>query len=198
MASGRRATKVHSAVCPGDVDTEVEFAIDGGDKAGEPALRMEAARAEGPPKRGNRKKQVSDVAAEVVSRRAKVPCRSLDRILNAAGFPTIDILFLDVEGAEAKVLESVDLKRFSLIAMEATGYPYDGGRLSNVIEPMLKRAGFRRERMLENGKRGSWNPVYVRDDRISKQCINCGANRECRHRFLGRHGKGQGRSSPLL
>ena len=171
--SGRRAKKVHSAVCPGDVDSEVTFAIDGGEVSGEPATRQ---------------KPVGRHATNLVkklrsSRLETVPCSSLARILDRAGYSEMDILFLDVEGAEDKVLSSIDPARFSVVVMEAAGYPNDGGRLETKLEPLLTRAGFRRERSLEERARGAWNPVYVRTNgRMSRVCGV--ESKECRDRYL--------------
>ena len=177
--SGRRATKVHSAVCPGDQDSTVEFTVDSGDTSGEPSLRREEQKT----KRWAHKN--ANTTRLGALRRARVPCRSLDRILNAAGFPKIDVLFLDVEVAEAEVLQAVDPRRFSVVVMEAAGYPNDGGRLETVVEPLLLRAGFRRERKLEAHNRGAWNPAYVRaDGPMSRECLLCGAHKACRDRFF--------------
>lgn len=176
--SGRRATKVHSAVCPGDQDSTVEFLVDSGDTSGEPSLRREEQKT----KRWAHKSNTSRFWAQ--RRTERVPCRSLDRILDAAGFPKIDVLFLDVEGAEAKVLQAVDPRRFSVVVTEAAGYPDDGGRLETVVEPLLLRAGFRRQRKLEWGKKGAWNPAYVRaDGPMSSECLSCGENKACRDRW---------------
>lgn len=177
--SGRKATKVHSAVCPGEQDSEVEFAVDGGETSGEPSLRTAST------SKWTRKHHKALNASS--SRKVKVPCSSLARILDRVGFPTIDVLFLDVEGAEAKVLQSVDPSRFSVVVMEAAGYPNDGGRLENDLEPHLLRAGFYRERRLESHARGEWNPVYVRSKGplgTSDQCITCATQKQCRDTYL--------------
>ena len=175
--SGRKATMVHSAVCPGERDSEVEFAVDGGETSGEPNLRLPAS--------GRNMRKFHARFNTTATRKVRVPCRSLARILDGAGYPTIDILFLDVEGAEAKVLRSIDPARFSVVVMEAAGYPNDGGRLENVVEPLLLRAGFRRERRLEAHSRGAWNPAYVRvGGPMTASCITCGARKQCRDQFF--------------
>ena len=79
---------------------------------------------------------------------------------------------------------SVRPSRFSVVVLEAAGYPNDGGRLDHTIEPLLLRAGFRRERRLEYGARGAWNPAYVHPQRISAECIGCGADAHCLKRAL--------------
>ena len=68
----------------------------------------------------------------------RLPCRSLDRILDAAGFSNFDVLFLDVEGAEAKVLQSVDASRFAMVVLEAV----DAARHARDVEPQLLAKGF--------------------------------------------------------
>ena len=117
---------------------------------------------------------------------ALVPCRSLDRILDAAGFSSVDVLFLDVEGAEAKVLQSVDASRFAMVVLEAV----DAARHARDVEPQLLAKGFRRERRLEAQAWGSWNPVYVRETNgassapvLTRRCIECAAHKSCRDRY---------------
>ena len=181
LQSGRSAKMVHSAVCPGE-DTTVDFEESGGrdqaagQSSGEPALQQVG----GKPKSLWLSQQQERHNRTVV----KVPCRSLGRMLDAAGFGAVDVLFLDVEGAEPKALQSVDPARFSAIVMEASNYPKDGGRLKREIEPLLVRAGFRRHRRLELWN-GCWNPVYVRDGGLlNSSCIACTDRPGCRRRVL--------------
>ena len=50
-----------------------------------------------------------------------VPCDSLGALMNSAGLAAATLLSLDVEGAEAKVLETVDPARFSVMVIESDG-----------------------------------------------------------------------------
>ena len=174
-ASGRTSTKVHSAVCgsrdaPDEVGT-VAFSVEGGERAGEPALRLSSI------KEHKRHGAMLEKSASV-----DVPCRTLQRILEAAGRGGADILFLDVEGAEAKVLSSIDPAAFKLILLEAA----DPKRHREAVEPLLLRAGFKREPALEAS---SWNPVYVRGGgtasaAISPRCVACEHDHACRKEAL--------------
>lgn len=178
VQSGRRAKMVHSAVCPGSKDGFVNFTATGGDFSGEPALRNAHTQ-----KRRNARtsRQIARLDAGSVT---LVPCKSLKRLLDEAGYGQIDVLFLDVEGAEGKVLSSVDVARFAMVVMEAV----DGERHRREVEPLLLRAGFRRERRLEAHAYGEYNPVYVRTHGgqapiMTARCINCAAIPSCRARF---------------
>ena len=52
-------------------------------------------------------------------------------------------------------------------------------------EPLLLRAGFRRERRLEAHSRGAWIPAYVRvGGPMTASCITCGARKQCRDQFF--------------
>ena len=174
-ASGRTSTKVHSAVCgsrdaPDEVGT-VAFSVEGGERAGEPALRLSSI------KEHKRHGAMLEKSASV-----DVPCRTLQRILEGAGRGGADILFLDVEGAEAKVLSSIDPAAFKLILLEAA----DPKRHRDAVEPLLLRAGFKREPALEAS---SWNPVYVRGGgtasaAISPRCVACEHDHACRKEAL--------------
>ena len=84
--SGRQAKMIHSAVCPGHVDSTVEFAIDGGEVSGEPSTRLKPV--------GAKATKLARFFKTKASRVVKVPCRSLGRILDGAGYSTMDILFL--------------------------------------------------------------------------------------------------------
>ncbi len=179
--SGRRATMVHTAVCPGDDDGFVNFTAVGGDISGEPSTRTDGVKRK---KRGSKHGKL--LQAMDAGGLALVPCRSLDRILDAAGFSSVDVLFLDVEGAEAKVLQSVDASRFAMVVLEAV----DAARHARDVEPQLLAKGFRRERRLEAQAWGSWNPVYVREPNgassapvLTRRCIECAAHKSCRDRY---------------
>ena len=169
--SGRQATLVHSAVCPTEGTVMFQDESDGnGDYSGEIDLRHL-----------NRKETLAKVHNRSY---VTVPCRPLGKILDDTGYAAIDILFLDVEGAEGKVLASVDLKRFSVVVMEAAEYPNDGGRLRNQLEPMLRDAGFQRQRAMEDERRGQWNPAYVRVGSVNDTCVSCMRSQACRNAFF--------------
>lgn len=50
-----------------------------------------------------------------------VPCDSLGSLMDSAGLATATLLSLDVEGAEAKVLQTVNPARFSVLIIESDG-----------------------------------------------------------------------------
>jgi len=68
---------------------------------------------------------------------AKVPVLTLDICLRIAGFTSLDVLSLDVDGSEARVLRGFDLNlwkpKFVLVENEFGGEP---------VEPMLRAAGY--------------------------------------------------------
>lgn len=190
IQSGRKAPMVHSAVCPGDADTYVNFTSIGGEISGEPSLRTTGVSK-------NKQPRIRKALAEM-AKAANVPvvCRSLERILDKAGHTKMDILFLDVEGAEAKVLSSINPSRFAVIIVEAPGFPdKDNGRHKNTVEPLLLNAGFRREVRLEASIFGTYNPVYVlQSGPMKEKCIRCaaigeadkdGRGHQCREAYLG-------------
>ena len=165
VQSKRTAPKIHSAVCSGG-DSTVKFAVGGDDRAGEPTLRPSSI-----------KNKISrDDTTEVV----EVPCTSFERLMVRGGQPNgVSMLFLDVEGAEAKVLATADLSKIAVILVEAS----DMGRHKSAVEPLLHAAGFERTRALEAS---SWNPVYVRKGGPMRQhCITCAKDPKCRAKALG-------------
>ena len=168
LKSGRTAPKVHSAVCPGDKDGTVSFALAGDDRAGEPAMRT----------KNIRDKLHTHGEEAVKAKTVEVTCKSLQRILAGAGFADgVSILFLDVEGAEAKVLQSMDLTKLGVVLVENT----DPMRHTRDVEPLLHAAGFHRVKALEAS---SWNPVYVRrGGPMSERCIACADEATCRVRY---------------
>jgi len=63
---------------------------------------------------------VLPLPADAVTRRARVPRVTLDRLLARSGVTRIDFLSIDVEGAEAAVLAAFDLRRYrpALVCVE--------------------------------------------------------------------------------
>lgn len=49
-------------------------------------------------------------ASEIISN--KVPCRTVDSVLEEAALPRVDLLMIDTEGHDAVVLQSIDLARW--------------------------------------------------------------------------------------
>ena len=88
-----------------------------------------------------------------------VPCRPLEAIMSAAGYPAANFLSLDVEGAEAMVLSSVDPAVFRVIMVETQAH--SANELKR-IDNLILREGSRMRRA-----RTLWVPkstLYVRDD----------------------------------
>lgn len=91
LSSGRKARAVHSAVCPSrQVPATVKMTLDGGNVARQTDLASSPAQP-----------LISIDNTETID----VPCAPLDHILTQAGFHTATYLSLDVEGAEAIVLQ---------------------------------------------------------------------------------------------
>jgi len=188
--SGRRSKMVHSAVCPKDGTVSFDDGLEDAASASDANTRLEHIqqhRVKALKNKQEQKQQHHQQQPRAVTRKNStlVPCRRLGHLLDEMAFPTIDILFLDIEGAEENALRSVDLTRFAVIVMEAAGYPNDGGRLTNRLEPLLLRAGFRRRRELEARERGRWNPAYVRSNGpMSRRCVTCLQNQTCRDQYV--------------
>jgi len=171
MQSGRTAPKIHSAVCSGDAPgSTVKFAIGGDDRAGEPNLRPKSIR--------------DKLHASEPTETVDVPCTSLERLLVRAGQPNgVSMLFLDVEGAEAKVLATIDLTKIAVVLVESA----DAERHKKDVEPLLHAAGFVRTSALESKFHGGglWNPVYVRKGGpMNNHCIMCGSDSKCLAPYL--------------
>ena len=122
QASGRSATKVHSAVCrrPGRVNVTAH----GGGFAGMPS-EMSAAYLRS---WGRRIPQRNAVA--------EVPCRSLTSLMHENGLASgAELLSLDVQGAEELVLRSVDPAVFKVVVVEMDGF--DRARESRIHSLIL-------------------------------------------------------------
>ena len=107
--AGRRATLVHSAVCNlkrGDTQGTVRVFHGGKEISGEADSVSSKMRSFIAP---NERVTVD------------VPCRPLAAIMATAGYGAADFLSLDVEGAEAKVLQTVSPAAFALICVELDG-----------------------------------------------------------------------------
>lgn len=68
----------------------------------------------------------------------QVPCERLDVLLEEHGFPSVDLLSIDVEGAELEVLQSFDLRRLrpSVVCIE-------NNYRDLAIWRAMRRAGYR-------------------------------------------------------
>ena len=139
-ASGRKARLVHSAVCNGDGKTNatVPIAVEGYAVSGQLELMspsfIRTHRKEGPGLLRN-------------SNISHVPCRSLQSILRLPSplpstRPSFDLLSLDVEGAEERVISTVDPAAFAVIVVEADGT--DRAKEQRV-EKIILEAGLRRQ-----------------------------------------------------
>ena len=109
QVSGRKAAKVHSAVCPrpGYVNVTAHGSV----FAGMPS-EMSAA-------------YIRSWGRHIPQRHAvvEVPCRSLTSLMQDNGLPSgADFLSLDVQGAEELVLSAVDPAVFKVIMVEMDGF----------------------------------------------------------------------------
>jgi len=76
-------------------------------------------------------------------RKSSVPCTTLAHILSEAAAPAIDVLKVDVEGLEMKVLQGNDWTRYrpGIVLVEAT-YPETPIRREDRIRPFLEQNGY--------------------------------------------------------
>jgi FkbM family methyltransferase len=109
LRSGRSSenTMMHSAVCSGR--DHVNFTVSGAGVAGMPDAFNEFHR---------KQWRTVNKPHETV----EVPCRPLDDLMDAAGLPSATFFSLDVEGAEAIVLQNVRPQRFGVVTIEADGH----------------------------------------------------------------------------
>ena len=117
LASGRKAQFVNAAICNG---RSIRMTAGGG----EVAAQLDAM-----PSNHLQRWSLSNRSVEV-------PCRTLRGIMEAAGSPRADILFLDVEGAEDTALATADPAAFSIVMVERDGH--------NVVKDERVRATLRR------------------------------------------------------
>ena len=127
QVSGRKAAKVHSAVCPrpGYVNVTAHGSV----FAGMPS-EMSAA-------------YIRSWGRQIPQRHAvvEVPCRSLTSLMQDNGLPSgAEFLSLDVQGAEELVLRSVDPAAFKVVAVEMDGF--DKARESR-IHSLILNAGLK-------------------------------------------------------
>ena len=109
---------VHAAVCPGNgrapdgTKTVVNFAAGG--SIPEVTADVDSM------SKGFRDKWF---AGQAKLQTVEVPCRSLESILASAGLPNgASFLSLDVEGAEEKVIRTVNASKFDLVMVESDGH----------------------------------------------------------------------------
>jgi FkbM family methyltransferase len=163
--SNRSAYKVHSAVCaaPGGY---IEVSAEGDQMGGEVGLiPTETMR-----KFNHRLKLSTSVA--------KVPCAPLGELMDRAGLPTeVTFLSLDVEGAEVKVLSTIDPARFQIVLVETNtpGFSRAADAKNAHVDAILTRAGMLRVPRLGNRV----NHAYVRRD-VLERCGHA-VNRTCTH-----------------
>ena len=117
-------------------------------------------------------------AAPAATQLTDVPCTTIPRLLERGGQPNgVSMFWLDVEGAEAKVLQTMNLTQIGLFLIENA----DDRRHKSDVEPQLFSAGFHRVTALESS---SWNPVYVRrGGPMTHRCIACADDPECREKY---------------
>jgi FkbM family methyltransferase len=128
----RRSSKVHSAICAGGSGT-VNFTKRGGPVSAQRDLMTEL--------------QANSWASLIKKgtdhlESTPVPCRPLSSIMDSSGLTKVDFLSLDVEGAEAVVLGTVDPSRFKIVMMEAAYSNMSvSGSTDHVAHELLLRAG---------------------------------------------------------
>ena len=69
---------------------------------------------------------------------------TLGEAVAGSGFPSVDMLKVDVEGAEEEIFVNPALEALGLVqALMIECHPPAAERLANLIEPVLDRSGFR-------------------------------------------------------
>lgn len=165
--SNRSAYKVHSAVCAapgGYIDVSAEGDQMGGEVGLIPTETM---------RRFNHRLNLSTSVA-------KVPCAPLGELMDRAGLRTeATFLSLDVEGAEVKVLLTIDPARFQVVLVETNVLGRFENRAAEAknahVDAILTHAGLLRVPRLGNGV----NHAYVRRD-VLERCGHA-VNRTCTH-----------------
>ena len=177
--SGRRVSLRHSAVCA--TRGHVNFSVQAGPTAGEIGVMT---------------RQHTETWKINTDRTVRVPCQSLASLMVEAALtqridgverPTADFLSLDVEGAEAKVLETIDPAAFRVMMIESKYQSTEVAPTSSTdarVHELATRAGMRlAPELYVPGSR-----VYLRHD-VAALPLN--------HSWLvaGRFGR-QGRTGP--
>lgn len=145
----QRSAMVHSAVCHGDGSSgnAVLITRDGSNFAGEPTTMA-----------NSYIKRWWSAPSDRLNETVTVPCRSLRHIMHENGLPHgADFLSLDVEGAEEKVLHTVNVALFRVIMVEMDGHDR---KKDARIDVLLTSSGFRRASAL----RVPLSTVYLRHD----------------------------------
>ena len=167
--SYRASNKVHSAICAdnGGLNSTVRMTAQGRSTTGQ----VDALTA-------SQLKKYYDGKIPGVGKTIDVPCRSMSSILRSTGHPRAQFLSLDVEGAEALALSTMDPAAFDLILVEVQDHTdIERRRIDDLI---VRGGGMRRAREL-------WVPfstVYV-SSRVQEVPVS--------HRFVrnrrGKHSK---------
>ena len=126
------AAKFHSAVCAGNGNKHqtVQITVQGQQFSGEPAEMGE-----------NYKNKWWRAKSDCLDCTEAVPCKGLAHLARNASLPqNITFLSLDVEGAEEKVLKTINSARFKVVLVEMDGH--DAAKDMRVHQ-RLTRAGMR-------------------------------------------------------
>ena len=178
VQSGRsRSRFVHSAVCKDGVN-QVEMQQEKGN--------MLQATATSSADIMERQRAAKSIFGGAHLERIRVPCRPLSRIMHENGLPNATFLSLDVEGAEAIVLETVDPAAFGVVMVEVEGS--GSGQKDARVHALLERAGLRlfRDLLLGFAASGGHSRLYINErtqahaawtpewSRVSKCEARCG------------------------
>ncbi|EOD07641.1 hypothetical protein EMIHUDRAFT_218125 [Emiliania huxleyi CCMP1516] len=97
-----------------------------------------------------------------------VPCQPLSSLMAAAGLPSVDVLSLDVQGAELKVLSTVDAARaFKFVVVEADKRFPDK---IEAVRTLLTASNFRRMQHFET--KSDLNHVYAHESVWEAGCVD--------------------------
>lgn len=80
----------------------------------------------------------------VLAQTIEVPARQLESILEETGWPIIDLLKLDIEGAEVQLLQSLQemwFRRIAQITVEFHSHPVFGFPVGDTVERVITRLG---------------------------------------------------------
>ena len=112
------------AICPWGGEPYVNFSSIGSAVSGDDSAMSDSFRAKWQAHQGNRF--------------VRVPCQPLEQVLREAGMPSVAFLSLDVEGAEYKVISTVNPAAFQVILVELDGHDM---KKDHEVHRAITRAG---------------------------------------------------------
>lgn len=146
------ATPIHAAVC--DFNGVITFHQSSGDSHGSGSILLPSAHLESHPN------VIFDERDQEL-----VPAIALQTFLTAAQISRVDLIWLDLQGAELRALASIEnlLSRVTVIYTEVSSTPlYQGATTYSEIRSFLSQFGFVVEReFIPEGSTGEGNVLFI-------------------------------------